>query len=87
MYKRVKGPLKFWIKFWIWNKFAIHTHPPKVFIHSNPKMGEWKKEIILAKMTRTNLKPKTYFNYINQNGPKGKPTICNYSTNIHKFHN
>ena len=60
MYKRVKGHLKFWIKFWICIKFwifNIHTHPPKVFIHSNPKMGEWKKGIILTKMTRTNLKP------------------------------
>ena len=46
LYKRIKGHLKFWIKFGIFN---IHTHPPKVFIHPNPKMGEWKKGIILTK--------------------------------------
>ena len=60
--------------------------PPKVFIHPNPKMGEWKKEIILARLTRLNLKPKTYCNCINQKGSKGSPQFA-IILKIYKFHN
>ena len=60
----------------------VYTPTPQKFHSPQPQNG-WmeKKEIILARMTRSNLKPKTHCNFISLKGPKGKPTICNYSKN------
>ena len=52
-----KKGLKVFTIFVLFFKFSIYTHPPKVFIYTKTKMGEWKKELICARMTRTNLKP------------------------------
>ena len=51
MHKKVKGCLKFCLF------FNLAYTPPKVFIHTKTKRGEWKRELIWARMTRINLKP------------------------------
>ena len=53
MHKKVKGYLKFYLFF----NLANTPPPPKVFIQTKTKMGEWKRELIWAMMTRINLKP------------------------------
>ena len=40
MHKKVKGHLKFWIKFWIFGinfEFSIYTHPQKFSFTPTPK--------------------------------------------------
>ena len=69
MHKKVKGCLEFCLFF----EFSIYTHPPKVFIHTKTKMGEWKKELIWVRMTRTNLKP---IPIPNLKGTKGSPQFA-----------